>query len=206
MAEAVARVKICGITNFKDAMTAVNAGADALGFIFASSPRRIMPADARSIIKALPPFIIKVGVFIDMDRKTIRSIIDQTGLNAVQLHGNEPPAGCREFPVPAIKRIKIGPGDTRRLIEEKMKAYDVAAFLLDPGTGSGMRFDWTIAQSLNKNIIIAGGLNVDNVGEAIRLLKPYGVDICSGVEKSKGIKDAAKVKKFIAEVRKCLPV
>lgn len=203
MAETMTRIKICGITNLRDAMTAANAGTDALGFVFAPSPRRIAPLDARAIIRELPPFINKVGVFANACRDEIISIIGRTGINAVQLHGNESPVECQEFAVPVIKRIKIDPDDTARSIKRKIENYDITTFLLDPGSGDGLTFDWTIARSLKRNIIIAGGLNLDNVSRVIRLLRPYGVDICSGVEKSKGIKDLRKMKRFIREVRKC---
>ncbi len=203
MAETVIRIKICGITCLKDALFAVHAGADAVGFVFAPSPRRIMPQLVRRITLELPPLINRVGVFMDMNPKQVQSIIDQTGISVVQLHGNESPEECQKFSVPVIKRIKISTGDTAKTLQGKMRDYNVSAFVLDPGEGSGQCFDWTIARSLKQNIIIAGGLRPDNVGGVIKLLQPYGVDVCSGVEKSKGVKDRKKVIKFICEVRKC---
>ncbi len=203
MAETVTRIKICGITSQHDALTAAAAGADALGFVFAPSPRRVTPEAARAIIDVLPPFIVRVGVFLNMDRNDILSIAEQTGINAIQLHGDESPARCRDYPRPIIKRIKVDPDDTSQSLAIKVKDYRVAAILLDPGAGSGQVFDWTIARSLSANLIIAGGLTPDNVGAAIELLRPYGVDVCSGTEKHNGVKDAAKVQRFISEVRKC---
>ncbi len=201
------RVKICGITNLEDALKAVEYGADALGFVFfKKSPRYIEPEKAARIIKKLPPFIATVGVFVDESPLEIIRITRFTGINTIQLHGHEPP-GSIIYPWKIIKAIRIRElGDL-----EPLKEYPMAhAFLLDTYSpeefgGTGQLFNWDIAVEAKKfgNIILAGGLNPDNVEKAIRWVHPYAVDVSSGVEKEKGIKDHKKLKAFI-EIAKSL--
>ncbi|MEO0136754.1 MAG: phosphoribosylanthranilate isomerase [candidate division WOR-3 bacterium] len=199
------KVKICGITNLKDALLAVESGADALGFIFAPSPRRITPRQARHIIKHLPPFISAVGVFMDTPLPVLRQIIEISGIDTIQLHGHEPPEYCSQIKkLRIIKRIMINPDSQIKELIKEMTRYRVSAYLFDPGAGSGKIFDWQMIKGLPGRIIIAGGLTPDNVCEAIALLKPYGVDVCSGVENSIGRKDPEKLKAFIREVRRCI--
>ena len=194
-------VKICGITNINDALTAVEFGADAVGFIFTDSLRKISPGNAREIIRKLPPFITTVGVFMNQKINYVNEVIDFTGIDVVQLHGEEPPVYCKKIKRRVIKRIKVEPLDTSEMLLDKMEKYSVSAFLLDPGAGSGKTFDWGKALNINLPIIIAGGLTPENVRGVIQLLKPYGVDVSSGVEKLPGKKDKEKIAKFIMETK-----
>lgn len=200
----MARVKICGITGADIALGAVEAGADALGFVFAESRRRLTPEAAREIIRKLPPFVTTVGVFVNEDLATVCRIADYCGLDLVQLHGSESPEYCREVNRPVLKAIRVaGAGDL-----EQMARYQVRGFLLDtfiPGQpgGTGQTFPWHLAREAGKygNIIVAGGLNPDNVHQALTEAEPYGVDVSSGVE-TDGVKDLAKIREFISRVRR----
>ncbi len=200
------RVKICGITNIDDALAAVDYGADALGFVFfKGSPRFISPEKAASIIKVLPPFIHAVGVFVDESPAEIGKLISATGVNLVQLHGEEPPESCR-MPWRVIKAIRVKSLDSLAPLVQ-FKKY-VSAFLLDAYSpdklgGTGMLFNWDIAVEAKRfgRIILAGGLTPDNVIEAVKYVRPYGVDVSSGVELAKGKKDLGKMKLFIERAK-----
>ncbi len=199
------RIKICGITNLDDAMTAVEAGVDALGFVFVpDTPRHIHVELATHIIERLPPFITAVGLFVDDDSARIQAIADQCRLDIVQLHGNESPQFCRVLNRKIIKAIRIGSASSLSHLSD----YSVNGFLLDTYVvgkmgGTGKVFDWKLASKAKKygRIILAGGLNSDNVADAVHLVKPYGVDVSSGVEATPGKKDSNKVRKFIESVR-----
>ena len=201
------RVKICGITNIDDAITAVKFGADALGFVFYhKSPRQITPAAARKIVREIPPLVTTVGVFVDEDPKSVERILEHVRLDCAQLHGEEPPEACL-IDRKVIKAIRIqGPEDI-----EQMKDYRVAGFLLDaylpdmPG-GTGRKFNWKHALEAKKfgPIILAGGLTPENVEEAIKQVGPYGVDVSSGVEAKKGIKDHEKLRLFIQRAKEAI--
>jgi len=197
------KIKICGITNKKDAIMVSNLGADAIGFVFAESKRKITPERAREIIRTLPPFITTVGIFTDAELADVNKITEYTSLDAVQLHGDENPEYCDKINRKVIKGILVTKNDTKESLLIKMQNYSVSAFILDPGRGSGETFNWDIARGIEKPLIIAGGLNHKNVKQVIRDLNPYGVDVSSGVEKKYGEKDEEKVKKFIEEVRYC---
>ncbi len=194
------RVKICGITNTDDAIASVKYGADALGFVFyRKSPRQITPEAARKRVREVPPFVTTVGVFVDEDPKNVERILEYVRLDCAQLHGDEPPEACLiDRKVIKAIRIKV-PEDI-----ERMKDYRVAGFLLDaylpdlPG-GTGRKFNWKHAFEAHKfgPIILAGGLTPENVEEAIKQVGPYGVDVSSGVETEKGIKDHEKLRLFI---------
>lgn len=201
------RIKICGITNLEDAEAAVEFGADALGFVFYSkSPRAISPDNARSIISSLPPFINTVGVFVDEDKTSIEKIASYTGLNVIQLHGTEAPPAC-SLSRKVIKAIRV-----KELADlESLRNYSsVSAFLLDsysPNSygGTGQLFNWDIAVEAKRfgNIILAGGLNHTNIENAIRTVKPYGIDVATGVEGiKKGKKDLMKLKLFLEKAIK----
>lgn len=198
------KVKICGITNLVDALFACEFGADALGFIFyKKSPRYISPLNVGKIIAKLPPFTTTVGVFVNELPDTINMIVNDTGLNVVQLHGDEPVEFVKVIDSPVIKAVRI-----KNEMDVKLLAnYSVTAFLLDSLTksygGSGKTFDWKIAKKAKKfgKIILSGGLTPSNVVEAIRMVSPYGVDVSSGVESEPGKKDKKKVKDFIRVVR-----
>jgi len=201
--EKVTKVKICGITNITDALTAVRYGADALGFIFASSRRNITLKRAKQIISQLPPFIITVGVFMDQSLEYVRKAIDLTGIDLIQLHGNESKEYCNKISKSIIKRIQVKGSGSRKYLLSCINLYDVSAFILDPGAGSGKTFDWEILTDIHHPLIVAGGLTPENVGELVKRYNPYAVDVSTGVEILPGKKDADKVKRFIKEVRCC---
>jgi len=198
------RIKICGVTNIDDALSAEKCGADVIGFVFAPSKRKISPGTVREIIRELPPFVQTAGVFWDADVEEVNRVVEFTGLDMVQLHGSESPEYCRKINTKVIKRFPVLKNDTAEALDLRMEKYQVSAYLLDPGAGSGEIFDWKIAKGIDRPLIIAGGLTPENVREVIGLLDPYGVDVSSGVEKALGRKDREKVKKFILEARKCL--
>lgn len=200
------KVKICGITNLTDAIAAVDFGADALGFVlFQGSPRYISYSDAASIIKKLPPLTTTIGVFVDEKPEQIEKIIGLTGIDVVQLHGNEPPEICN-FSRRIIKAIRVKYLESLNpLIHYKDR---VSAFLLDTFTpeifgGTGQIFNWDIALDAKQfgRIILAGGLTPDNIAEAVGRVRPYGVDVSSGVESEKGKKDHRKLKLFIERAK-----
>ncbi len=200
------KVKICGITNLDDALAAIDHGADALGFVFfKKSPRHISPAKAKAIIKKLPPFISSIGVFVNENKKNIEKIISHTGINTIQLHGNEPPKACN-LSRPAIKAIRVKAIDNLGIISRYKNK--VSAFLLDTYTpeifgGTGQIFNWDIAIEAKQfgKIILAGGLTPENVEQAVRQVHPYAVDVSSGVEAEKGKKDYRKMKLFIERAK-----
>jgi len=203
----MARVKICGIKTSAAARAAVEAGANALGFVFAPSPRRVQPELAREIILSLPPFVTKVGVFVNEQRYIVEELATFCKLDVLQFHGNEPPEYCRRWSYQIIKGFGVGDGWE----PGELKQYEVDAYLLDtkvPGLagGTGKSFDWSRAREakeLGKPVILAGGLNPGNVGEAIRLVRPFAVDVSSGVELD-GEKDPGLIQKFMAETRRSL--
>jgi phosphoribosylanthranilate isomerase len=197
------RLKICGITNETDAIMVSELGADAIGFVFVESKRKINPEKAKKIIKILPPFITTVGIFMNMELDEVKKTTEYAFLDAVQLHGNESPEYCEKVNRKVIKGILVTENDTKETLIEKMQGYSVSAFILDPGKGSGKTFNWDIAREIEKPLIIAGGLTPENVKQVIRDLHPYGVDVSTGVEKDYGKKDREKVKRFIEEVRSC---
>ncbi len=191
------RVKICGITNIVDALAAIHHGADALGFIFhEKSPRYLPPARARTVTDALPPSVLRVGVFVNAARSTVNAIVEAARLHAIQLSGDEPPEACRGYAVPVIKVIRpTSPEDLARL-----DRYPVAAFLLDGHRdglygGTGIRVDPALAGEAARRypLILAGGLRPDNIVSAIREVRPFAVDVNSGVESSPGKKDHSQL-------------
>jgi phosphoribosylanthranilate isomerase len=200
------RVKICGITNPDDALMAIDAGADALGFMFYEpSPRKLSLTAAANITRQLPPFVTKVGVFVNAGEGFIQQAIAACGLDRVQLHGDESPEFCRKFSVPVIKAFRVRDADSLNVLPR----YDTAAWLLDSYVsdkhgGTGATFNWELAMAAKKfgrPIILAGGLTPENVGEAIRQVRPYAVDVSSGVESAPGKKDFGKVRAFIKSAR-----
>jgi len=205
------KVKICGITNGDDARHAADCGADALGFVFyAGSPRCVTPEQVREIVAGLPPFVIRVGLFVNEDPGRIRAIIGACcGLDVVQLHGDEPPEACVLPPCRVIKGVR--PRHAADLAA--LAAYPVAALLVDaavPGQfgGTGQRADWDLAARLaaRQRVILAGGLTPANVAAAVRQVKPYGVDVASGVESAPGRKDPDLVAQFIRTAKEaCCP-
>jgi phosphoribosylanthranilate isomerase len=198
------RVKICGITNFEDAIASVEAGAYALGFNFYQpSPRYIEPSDARVIIEQLPASVLSVGIFVNVpDTEQVRRMAHEAGVQAVQLHGNESPEYCRELKdLFVIKALRVGADfDPQQAVR-----YETEAVLLDGFSpvafgGAGQSFDWSIAmrtRPLVPKLFLAGGLNENNVAGAIESVQPYAVDACSALESAPGRKDRAKVRAFI---------
>ncbi|MCX7722094.1 MAG: phosphoribosylanthranilate isomerase [Verrucomicrobiae bacterium] len=196
------RVKICGITSLADALAAVEAGADALGFMFyVRSPRYIRPELAAEISERLPGYVTRVGVFVDAPAESVKAVLGVCRLDLLQFHGDEPPEYCRQFGVPTMKAFRMRDADSLRALP----MYDTEFWLLDayvPGLpgGTGEVFNWQLAvaaKSLGRPFFLAGGLTPDNVAEAVRLVRPYGVDVSSGVESAPGKKDPAKLRAFV---------
>jgi len=210
---AIPKVKICGITNAEDAAIAVEAGADALGFVFyRESPRYINPTLARQIIMNLPPLVIPVGVFVDEDQQVVRSLMDDCGLEIAQLHGNESAIYCTELGRTILKALRVKDRSTFLAMAEYRGRAGVRGFVLDAFSeqaygGTGQMIDWHLAAEAAKaaNILLAGGLTPENVKKAIQAVQPYGVDVSSGVERAPGKKDHEKVRAFIHAVRVVSP-
>jgi phosphoribosylanthranilate isomerase len=200
------KIKICGITNLEDALAAVEYGADALGFVFyPKSPRSVTPEKAEEIIAQLPPFITTVGVFVNETPAKIKEVMTSSRLQVVQLHGVEPPQECMLWR-PSIKAFRVKDFvDLKPLEQFKcISAYLIDTYAPSSYGGTGQIFNWDIAVEAKKfgPIILAGGLNPENIEKAVRWVKPYGVDVSSGVEAEKGKKDLKKVKEFIEKAKK----
>jgi phosphoribosylanthranilate isomerase len=199
-------VKICGITSLEDAQAAVDAGVDALGFVFyPPSPRYVTPEQAAQVIQRLPPFVTTVGLFVDVALDTVNDAAARCGLDRIQLHGRETPEFCRQVTRPVIKAFRIKNAESLVLLP----GYRVSAYLLDayvegalPG-GTGASFAWELAAQARPYgpVILAGGLTPENVEAAIGQTRPYGVDVSTGVERAPGIKDHRKVHEFIARAK-----
>jgi phosphoribosylanthranilate isomerase len=205
-------IKICGTTSLEDALSSIEAGADALGFIFADSKRRVTPEQAQAIISQLPVKVEKIGVFMGSTPEEIADMAGQVALTGIQLHGEESPAEVNSCLTPGrrstlrkIKTILVKDGLENKFDPAAALGL-VDAWLLDSGAGSGKTFDWQTAKAnlggRRERLIIAGGLNPENVGDAIRAFKPWGVDVVTGVERAPGRKDPEKLKAFVAAVRK----
>jgi phosphoribosylanthranilate isomerase len=202
------KVKICGITNPEDASLAVNLGADVLGFIFAPSPRQVSPEDVRHIIREIPPFVKSVGVFVNEAPETIRDTMQFCGLDMIQMHGDEPPELCSRFMPDVIKALRI----KDRSDLESVLAYKgaVRALLLDTYSeksagGTGRTFDWDLAIEIKGTgipIILAGGLGPSNIYEAISRVRPYAVDVNSGVEERPGKKSKSLMEELFEKIEK----
>ncbi|ADQ84767.1 phosphoribosylanthranilate isomerase [Methylovorus sp. MP688] len=199
------RVKICGITREEDALTAVRHGADAIGLVFVeASPRHVSIAQAQAAILSLPPFIAVVGLFVDAEPSFIEQVLKEVRLDMLQFHGDESPEECQRYARPYMKAIRVRP-DTN-LLQYALDYPRASALLLDAHVegvagGTGQRFDWSlIPAELPMPIVLAGGLNADNVAEAIKQVRPYAVDVSGGVESQKGIKDAGKIAAFMRGV------
>ncbi|CDF85200.1 N-(5'-phosphoribosyl)anthranilate isomerase [Pseudomonas knackmussii B13] len=200
------RIKICGITRVEDALAAAEAGADAIGLVFyPKSPRAVSVQQARQILAALPPFVSSVGLFVNASRCELGEILDAVPLDMLQFHGDESAADCSGYHKPYLKALRVKAGDD---IAAKAAEYPGASgILLDtyvegvPG-GTGAAFDWSlIPEQMPRPLVLAGGLTAENVADAIRQVRPYAVDVSGGVEASKGIKDAAKIRAFIQQCR-----
>jgi phosphoribosylanthranilate isomerase len=203
----VTRIKICGITRAVDALAAARSGADAIGLVFYErSPRHVSIAQAKQLVTALPPFVSVVGLFVNAERTFVREALANVPLDLLQFHGDESPEYCAQFDHPYLKAIRVKAGVD--LLQCASDFHNAKGLLLDahvegiPG-GTGATFDWAlIPKQLSLPVILSGGLDVENVAAAIKQVRPYAVDVSSGVEASKGIKDAAKIAAFINEVKR----
>ena len=200
------QVKICGLTSVVDAQAAAAAGADLIGLMFyAGSPRHVSLAQAAEIARALPPFVLRVGVFVNPDEALVTRAIAECGLNLLQFHGDEPSAFCTQFGLMSVKALRVRDAASLQTLAE----YHTDAFLLDAYSaagrgGTGEQFNWDLAvaaQDWGKPIFLAGGLTPANVAAAVRQVRPFAVDVSSGVEAAPGKKDPAKMQAFIAAVR-----
>lgn len=199
------RVKICGITRREDALMAIEAGADALGFVFyAPSPRAVTVNQVQAILKKLPPYVSKVGLFVNADAVEVKRVIETVSLDCLQFHGDESAEYCEQFNLPYYKAIRVKPGVN--LIQCELDFASASALLLDTFSekavgGTGLTFDWSlIPPSMQKPLILAGGLNPDNVMQALQQVEPYAVDVSGGVEAQKGIKSPEKITALMQQV------
>lgn len=204
------RVKICGITSVADGLAAADAGADMIGLMFYDqSPRYLTPTQAVEIARAMPPFVLRVGVFVNPDEDLVVRMIGECGLSLLQFHGDETPEFCTQFGLMSMKALRVKNAESLKTLEQ----YPTDAYLLDaysPGVlgGSGETFNWDLAveaQKFGKPIFLAGGLTAENVAEAVRKVRPFAVDVSSGVESAPGKKDPAKIQAFIQAVRQADP-
>lgn len=200
------RVKICGITNAEDALNAIKYGADAIGLVFyASSPRFVTISQAQQIVAAIPPFVSVVALFVNAPTAEIEAVLSQVRIDVLQFHGDENSAECERIKLPYLKAIRVK-NDTN-LLQCEVEFGSAKALLLDTYSetafgGTGYVFNWAlIPQNMTKPIILAGGLNPENVADAIKQVQPYAVDVSGGVEASKGIKDLAKIAAFMQAVK-----
>jgi phosphoribosylanthranilate isomerase len=202
------KLKFCGITNHQDALLAVELGVDALGFVFAPSPRQVKPETARRIIGSLPPLVRTVGVFVDENPALMRDIVNFCGLDMVQLHGNEPPHICADLMPRAIKAFCLKDEQDLRSLNayyRKARAFLFDGYAGEMKGGTGTTFDWGLAvkaKKLGVPVILAGGLNPGNVREAIRTVRPYAVDVSSGIEERPGKKSPLLMREFIQSIRR----
>ena len=199
-------IKICGITREQDALAAAHCGANAVGFVFyAKSPRAVTPARAAALMRVLPPCVTSVALFVDADVAAVKHTMAMARADLLQFHGDESPAYCRQFGVPYLKALRVRPGVD--LLQYARDYHDAKALLLDayvegtPG-GTGATFDWAlIPKNLPLPVVLSGGLTPENVTAAIEAVRPWAVDVSSGVESARGIKDAAKIAAFVTGVR-----
>ncbi len=199
-------IKICGITRTQDALAAAGCGANAIGLVFyAQSPRYVTPERAAELMRVLPPFVMSVGLFVDAVADEVRQTLAQARVDLLQFHGNESPAYCRQFGVPYLKALRVRAG--LDLLQYARDYHDAKALLLDAyveGThgGTGATFDWAlIPKNLPLPVVLSGGLTPENITAAIQAVRPWAVDVSSGVEFQKGIKDTAKIAAFVTGVR-----
>jgi len=199
------RVKICGLTRLQDVQAAVAAGADALGFVFTPRSRRVLePAAALELVRRVPAFVARVGLFMDQDESEVGRVLERVPLNLLQFHGQEEAAYCRSFGLPYIKALPMGSAPSLARAE---KAYaDAAGLLLDShrdgqAGGTGQTFDWAQIPPLGLPLILAGGLTPANVRQAVRRVRPWAVDVSSGVEDAPGVKNMDMMRKFINEAK-----
>ncbi len=198
------KIKICGLTREQDVEAAIVAGVDAVGFVFTASPRRISIDTAFRLGKHVPDGILRVGLFLDQDRSEIERVVDSVPLDVLQFHGSETEHDCSAFDLPWLKAVAMENAESATQAERDFPG--AMGLLLDSHTkgkrgGSGKIFDWSLSRPVAKPVWLAGGLNAGNVGQAIRAVRPFAVDVSSGVEAAPGIKDASRIISFIRAVR-----
>ena len=198
------KIKICGLTRTEDVQAAVKAGADAVGFVFTASPRRISIDDAIRLGSYVPDGVLRVGLFLDQERSEIERVLSSVQLDLLQFHGNETERECSVFSLPWIKAVAMENADSIKQAERDFPG--AAGLLLDSHSkgkrgGSGKQFDWSLWRPVVKPVWLAGGLNANNVGQAISIFRPFAVDVSSGVETEPGIKDATRMNAFVKAVR-----
>ncbi len=200
------RIKICGIRDPRMASAAARAGADAIGLVFhAASPRTVEPDLARDIAQAVPAFVTVAGLFVNRDAADVRAVLERVPVGLLQFHGDEPPEYCEQFGLPWIRAFRVGPGTD--LLECERRFSRASGLLLDaqvPGQfgGTGTPFDWSLVPPrLGRPVVLSGGLDAGNVGSAIRAVRPWAVDVSSGVEAARGVKDAALIEEFVRSVK-----
>lgn len=198
------KIKICGLTRVKDVLAAVNAGVDAIGFVFTSSPRQISIDQAAELSAYVPGGVLRVGLFLDQDRSEIERVIASVPLDILQFHGSETEQDCKRFKLSWLKAVAMENAGSLEQAEQDFPG--AAGLLLDSHSkgkrgGSGRSFDWSLSRPIAKPVWLAGGLNADNVGKAIQIVRPYAVDVSSGVESEPGIKDPAMIEAFVKAVR-----
>lgn len=200
------RVKICGLTRAEDIGAAVEAGADALGFVFTPLSRRVLdPGQAAGLVSGVPAFVCRVGLFMDQDSETVGRVLKRVPLNLLQFHGSEDAGFCRQFGLPYIKAVSMVSADS---VQQAEAGYpDAAALLLDShpvggAGGTGVSFDWSLVPSAALPLVLAGGLTPGSVREAVKRVKPWAVDVSSGVEDAPGIKNETLMREFIKEAKR----
>jgi len=198
------RIKICGLTRVEDVVAAVEAGADAVGFVFTRSPRRISIETANLLSACVPEGILRVGLFLGQDRLEIEQVVSSVALDVLQFHGSETEQQCGGFGLPWLKAVAMESTESAKQAERDYPG--AMGLLLDSHPsgkrgGSGKVFDWSLSRPLFKPVWLAGGLNADNVGQAIRMVRPFAVDVSSGVESAPGIKESSRISAFIKAVR-----
>jgi phosphoribosylanthranilate isomerase len=198
------KIKICGLTRAEDVQTAVRAGADAIGFVFTASPRRISIDKAIELSAYVPDGVLRVGLFLDQDRSEIELVTRSVPLDILQFHGNETEQECSHFKLPWLKAVAMENAESVKQAEQHFPG--AAGLLLDSHSkgkrgGSGRLFDWSLSSRVEKPVWLAGGLNADNVTMAIQTVRPYAVDVSSGVESEPGIKNPSRLKAFVKAVR-----
>lgn len=201
------RIKICGIGSERDALAAARLGVDAVGFVLAPSPRRVAPERVREICLALPPFVSRVGVFVNEGAMVVRQTVEFCGLDWVQLHGDESPDYCERLGLPILKAVRVrdqASVDGLAPYGRFVRGFVLDAYVSGKAGGTGKTFDWGLAEGAGAHgpIILSGGLSPENVAQAVEQVRPYGVDVSSGVEFTPGVKDHDKMQRFVERIGK----
>jgi phosphoribosylanthranilate isomerase len=198
------RIKICGLTRVEDVKSAIEAGADAVGFVFTKSPRRVSAETAIGLVNYVPKGVLRVGLFLNQDKSEIGQVVNSVPLDILQFHGSETERECSAFDLPWLKAVAMENAESARQAEQDFP--NAMGLLLDSHSagkrgGSGRVFDWSLSRPVSKPVWLAGGLNAENVARAISIVRPFAVDVSSGVEASPGIKDATRIMAFVNAVR-----